>query len=170
MHWDERIQRTIFWKVLLKTLRFLMILSTVLVTVILGVVVLFRYVLYKNFIGYEEFVLVGAFWMYFIGAAYSSFRETEIKADFLAVFVSKKTSLIVSLISKIIQVILGIPLVILAVQMLLFDLEFNPVTVIWKIPLLVPQSAILIGYLLMLLFSIVYLSRDIRKYKAGIYE
>jgi len=69
----------------------------------------------------------------------------------------------VSIISKIIQFIIGIPLIYLAFEMLHWDIKANPTTSDWEIPLLIPQTAIMLGFILMTFYSFVYILRDYHK-------
>ena len=169
MYIEDRIQQSILWVWLLKVQRFIMVLSTVSVVLMLGIVVVARYLLHVNVLGYDEIILVGAFWMYFIGGAYATWEESHIRADILNVFLSAKNNLIIGIVAKIFQVLLGIPLVYLAYEMLVFDVQAKPTTVDWNIPLLIPQSAIFFGYILMTFYSFVYLMRDVHKLKDGNY-
>lgn len=170
MYIEEKIQRSWLWGVLYKVQRFLMFVSTVSVVLMLGIVVVARYILHVNVLGYDEIILVGAYWMYFIGGSYAMWEESHIKADILSVFLSPRGNLKISILAKGIQVLLGIPLIYLAYEMLAFDWQANPTTVDWNIPLLIPQSAILIGYVLMTFYSVIYLMRDIHKLKDANYE
>ncbi|MCQ4814480.1 TRAP transporter small permease [Cloacibacillus evryensis] len=166
MNLEEKIQRSWFWNALLKIQRFLMVTSTVSVILMLGIVVVCRYILVINVLGYDEIILVGAFWMYFMGSSYAMYEESHIAADVVGQFISSPKKLIaLSIIKKIVQVGLGMPLIYLAYEMLLFDVTANPKTIDWGIPLLLPQSAILVGVVLMTFYSVVHLIRDINRYK-----
>ena len=166
MHLEEKIQQSWLWKALLKIQEFLMIASTVSVVLMLGIVVVCRYIFVINVLGYDEIILVGAFWMYFMGSSYAMYEESHIEADVVGQFISSPKKLIaLSIIKKIVQVCLGVPLIYLAYKMLMFDITANPKTVDWGIPLLLPQSAILVGFILMTFYSIVYLIRDVNRYR-----
>ena len=142
-----------------------MVISTVSVVLMLGVVVVARYVLHVNVLGYDEIILVGAYWMYFIGASYAMWEESHIRADMLGAVLSPRHNLILGIVVKIIQVILGLPLIYLAYEMLAFDLQTKPSTIDWGIPYLIPQSAIFFGYIVMTFYSFVYVMRDIHRLK-----
>ncbi len=43
-----------------------------------------RYLFAVDFYGAEEFLLIFAFWLYFIGAAYGSYERSHIEADFIS--------------------------------------------------------------------------------------
>ncbi len=77
--------------------------------------------------------------MYFYGSAYGSWEESHITADILSQFVSAKSKIILGIISKIIQIVISIPMVYLAIQMLQFNLKMNPVTLDFKYRLHSPK-------------------------------
>jgi len=162
---DEKIQDSKFWEYLLLAQRPIMVISTVTVIVTLVGVVLSRHVLHYNFLGYNEVIVVAAIWMYFIGSACGSWEESHINADILSQFVSGRTKIKLSIISKTIQVLIGIPMIYLAGEMLHFDFRTNPVTLDLQIPLAFPHAAIFISFVLMTFYSAIYIFREINKLK-----
>ena len=165
MNIEDKIQQSKPWLLLLKIQKFILVVTNIIVIMILGVVIIARYVLKVNVLGYDEITVVGAFWMYFIGSAYASYEESHITADILSQFVSLKKKLALRIFSKLVQVILGFPMIYLSYELLAWDIEMNPTTIDWGIPYLVPQSAIFIGFILMTFYSFVYLIRDFRALK-----
>lgn len=164
MYIEEKIQQSVIWSLLLKIQRLILVATNIIVITILGVVIIARYILKVNVLGYDELTLIGAFWMYFIGSAYASYEETHITADILSQFVSHRKKQILAIFSKIVQVLLGFPMIYLSYELLLWDVEMNPSTIDWGIPYLIPQSAIFCGFVLMTFYSFVYLIRDIRAF------
>lgn len=165
MYIEERIQQSLFWKILLKLQRFTLIIATLVVIWVLGGVVVARYVLNVNFLGYDEIILVAAFWMYFIGSAHASFEESHVAVNIVEQYLSPKKVLLVGIFSKFVQFAIGIPLVYLSYEMLAWDIEFWPATSDWNIPLLVPQASIMIGFVIMTFYSFIYILRDCHKLK-----
>lgn len=163
MYIEERIQRSFFWEALLKIQRLILILATFVVIFVLGGVVVARYILNTNFMGYDELILVAAFWMYFIGASYASFEESHVAVDIIDQYLGSRISLRVGIFSKIVQFIIGIPLIYLSYEMLAWDIEFKPATSDYNIPLLIPQLGIMVGFVLMTFYSLVYILRDYHK-------
>ena len=108
--------------------------------------------------------------MYFIGAAHASSEETHIGADILSQFASPRQKVLLSIISKSIQVLLGIPMMYLAFEMLLFDVDTQQATVDLEIPLLLIQTPIFLGFMFMTLYSSLYIVRDIIKLKTTSWE
>jgi TRAP-type C4-dicarboxylate transport system permease small subunit len=160
---EERIQQSFMWRLLLKIQRFIAVITSIVIVGVLGIVVVTRYIMKINFLGYDEIILVAAYWMYFIGSSYASWEESHVSADILNQISSPKNKVVLSLVSKLIQVILGIPLLYLSFELLQWDLFANPVTIDWGIPLLIPQASIFVGFSLMTFYSFVYLLRDYHK-------
>jgi TRAP-type C4-dicarboxylate transport system permease small subunit len=162
---DEKIQNSKIWKVLLAIQKTIMVVSTVCVVATLLAVVLGRHIFHYNFLGYNEIIVIAAFWMYFIGSSYASWEESHINADILGQFLPERKKAILGVFTKIIQVIIGIPLIYLSFQSLVFDIKANPTTLDLGIPLAFPRSAMLICFVLMTFYSGVYAVRDIYKLK-----
>ena len=165
MYIEDIIQQSLLWKILLKVQRAILVLSTIIVVSVLGVVVVARNIFEVNVLGYDEIILVGAYWMYFMGSSYASWEESHITADILIQLASPRKKVLLSLISKVMQVILGIPLVYLGYELIKWDLLAKPVTIDWGIPLLLPQAAIFVGFLMMTFYCAVYVLRDYHKLK-----
>lgn len=54
---------------------------SILLTVSISSATIARYCFNKDLFGYEEWIKIFAFWLYFIGAAYGAFEGTHISAD-----------------------------------------------------------------------------------------
>ena len=53
----------------------------VLLTIIISAATLMRYIFQMDLYGYEEWVKIFAFWLYFMGAGYGAFAGTHVSAD-----------------------------------------------------------------------------------------
>ncbi len=165
MYLEDKIQNSRAWDVMLKLQRFLAALSTVIVVFELGIVVVCRYIFEINVLGYDEIILIGAYWMYFIGSSYATWEESHVSADVLSMFVSKITQQKLALFSKMVQVIVGVPMVYLSFDLVRWDILIDPRTIDWGIPYLIPHMGILAGFVLMLFYNSVYLLRDYHRVK-----
>ena len=163
MHIEERIQQSVLWEILLKFQRIILVFVTCVAIGVLGGAVTSRYVFHCDFRGYDEIVLVVAFWMYFIGSSHASFEESHVAVDIVEQNFSRKTALKVGIFSKLLQIFIGIPLIYLSYEMLVWDIQFNPRTADWSIPFFIPQVSMLIGFALMTFYSLIYILRDYHK-------
>lgn len=120
--------------------------------------VFLRYILKSNFYGSDEIILLFAFWLYFIGAAYGSYENSHIKADLLNMYIKNmryKDGM--NLIAQSATVLVNCILLVWAFESLSWALEKMPLTTSLKIPLAIPRSAIFVGLLLMAFYHIFYL-------------
>lgn len=159
--------KTKMWDWLLFIEKTLMVISSIGVVLILTAVVVCRHIFAVAFIGYTEVLTLCAFWIYFIGAAYASYENTHIGADIVGQFASPKTKLKLDIFSRMVQIIIGIPIMALGIDMLRFDIVTKQVTVDLKIPLLWSQMPVFIGFTLMTFYAVVYIIRDYYLLKEG---
>ena len=79
-----KFENTGFWKVLKCLIEWLMIICSVGCSGVIIISTIMRYFLTKNWYGSDEIILMFAFWLYFMGAAYGSYENSHIKADIVA--------------------------------------------------------------------------------------
>ncbi len=121
-----------------------------------------RYFFSYDLYGIEEFLMVVAFWLYFIGAAYGSYEKSHIEADFVqSIFGDTPVTRVVGHLRDVIE--LGVLVVLTYWSWLLITFAYvrSSVTPGWRIPLLVPQSAILVGFILMTLHAAIHYWRKL---------
>lgn len=151
-----------FMRRLERVMRAILITCNLAIMLIVVASFLSRYLFSFDLYGAEEFLLIAAFWLYFIGAAYGSYEKSHIEADFIqSMFGDNLVTRILGYLRDLIE--LGVLLVLTYWSWLLIDfaIERWPVTPGWKIPLLVPQSAILVGFTLMTFHASVHFWRRI---------
>jgi len=140
--------------------RSILIICNLAIMIIVVASFLARYLFSLDFYGAEEILLVFAFWLYFIGAAGGSFEKSHIEADFIqSIYGDTAATRKISLLRDIVEIAVLLVLTYWSFLLIQFAVERWPVTPGWKIPLLVPQSAIAIGFILMTLHSIIHLWR-----------
>lgn len=161
-----RVINSRFWRVLLVMQKAVMLFTTVTMLAILGAVVFTRYVFHVDFYGYDEIVLVSAFWMYFIGASYGMSKEEHVKADIISMMLSIRQRAFCKALSGVVQAVLNIAVTVLALQMILRSIETWPITTLWNIPYIIPQTALLTGFLITGFYLCVFALRDIGQYLA----
>lgn len=155
-----RLMDSKIWKLLLKTQRFVMFLTAVIMLSILGAVVVARYVLHMDLYGYDEIVLVDSFWMYFIGASYAMCKEEHIKADILATMMGAKSLAVTKIIAGALQTSINFIFIVLAFNMVVRSFKTWTVTSLWNIPYFIPQISILVSFVITALYLTVYTIRD----------
>ncbi|MBQ0055424.1 MAG: TRAP transporter small permease [Synergistaceae bacterium] len=165
------LQDTGFWKLLLKLIRFVIVVCNLMSTVTILAAVFMRYVLGSNFYGSDEIILLFAFWLYFIGAAHGSYENSHIKADLMKMYVKNmRIKDAIGLLAEALTLAVNTVVLVWSTQMLLWSLEKNPLTTSLKIPISISHSAIFLGMLLMEFYHGYYFFRNIRAYfKEGYY-
>ncbi|NLL18251.1 MAG: TRAP transporter small permease [Clostridia bacterium] len=159
------ITKTRFWKLLLVLIKYMMILCSVAATGCIIYSVVLRYIFKKNFYGSDEVILLFAFWLYFMGAVYGSYENSHIKADLLNVYVKNiRIKDFFNLIAQVIMIAVNLVLITWSWDFFLWGLEKMPRTTGLKIPLVIPQSAVFFGMLLMAFYHIVHFIRNVFSY------
>ena len=75
------LRKNFFDRIVINLFSFICFFCAVALTLIICVATFFRYILEGNLYGYEEWVKILAFWLYFMGAAVGAYNRTHIRAD-----------------------------------------------------------------------------------------
>lgn len=134
--------------------------------ILLSLVVFFRYVFYADIYGYDEFLLVSAFWMYFFGATYSMYEGTHVKADIVGMLLSPRSRFRLKIVADVIQIAVSVILTILAFNLVRRAAETWQVSAVWNIPFLLYQLPIFLGFLMMTFYMILEMMKDIYNLKS----
>ncbi len=149
--------------ILLKSQKFILILANIIVTLTLFVTVILRYVLKIDLFGVDELLLIPIFLLYFIGGAQGSYENNHIRADLLESYITSEKALdILKLINQIFVIIIGGIIVYWSFTYLLWSVNSGGNTPGWKIPLYLPHGTILIGFALMLFYTIIQFIQQIK--------
>jgi TRAP-type C4-dicarboxylate transport system permease small subunit len=79
--------KNIFDKIVINGFSIITFSTTVLLTVIICAAAFFRYILDGDLTGYEEWVKIFAFWLYFSAAAIGAYNRTHVSADLVQAYV-----------------------------------------------------------------------------------
>lgn len=155
----DKVENFFLWKWLLKAERFVMIFCcvAVLLTIFMGVIC--RYVLNINFTAKDELLIIFALWLYFIGGVEGgNYRDEHIKADVMSIFIkSEKTQYLMEILVKAISLVVSVLLAIWAIQYLDLCLTLGGETRILGIPMLVSRGALVVGYILPVLYNVYHM-------------
>ena len=156
-----------FWENLLRAQRLVMFLTSLSVLFLMAAAAFMRHFLQMDFFGMEDLVLIMAFWMYFMGAAYASYEKTHISAEVVSAYVkNENVKRILKLVTSLITTAMSMIFAYWGYLLLLWGLESGRRTVMLHIHILVPQAAIILGFFLMTLYAIVHFVNEIRNYLA----
>lgn len=167
MHKKKRVEDLAFWKALLSFQRFILISCSCLsmLMIVLGVVL--RYLFHTDLYGIEEFIVIIAFWLYFMGGVYGSYEGSHIRADLLTVYIKNETvKSVLKLIELAISSAVGLVLTGWGFHYFMWGLERGARSPGWRIPLVISQCPIFIGFALMTFYFIYHLINTLRKTRA----
>jgi len=161
---ENKLEKTAFWNGLTKFLRFGLIVSSCLVTLITFGSVILR-ALNMNFLGYEEILIICAFWLYMLGTAYGSYEDSHIKADVIVVMMPEGfTKSLLAIIRNTLSLVLGFVFFLWALQLFNWTIEMENKTPVWRIPMTVSQSSLLFGLTFATFYNLVYLYDEVKAF------
>lgn len=153
-------RRTLLWKVL-KILQETIIVIAASATCLLFVAeVVARYILKTDFLGYDELVLQSVVWLYFIGGGYAMYKKEHINAEMLPLIFKGRRLQIARLVAIWATFIIAVILVIWGVEFVVYTLERPSYTTVLGIPKVCAQASLVIGYMLVALYSLLYSIED----------
>lgn len=142
-------------KILLRFERAIMLSVGLLLPAMITVGVIFRYILKTDLYAIEEFEVFLAIWFYFMGSAYASYKKQQITADILQAMVkSFATRKLVAIIASLIMVLVSIAFCYYSFDMMAYSWDKQPRTAVWKLPLVWEYLAVLLGFIIMTVYSI----------------
>lgn len=130
--------------------------------------VIMRYIFEIPVMGLDEVLVYPTLWLYFLGSVNASREDTQIKANVLDVFLkTDRAKLTVRVVADVMSVIVSCWLTYWAWEYFRYALR------VWKesptlyIPTFYAECSVFIGLVLMTMYAVVYLVKNIRKLIAG---
>ncbi len=143
-----------FWQRFRKVHVFFLVTSSVLITTAICVASAMRYFFELDFFGLEEYVLIAACVLYFVGAAQGSFERSHISADFMENFMAKRGGLGgLLLVQKTIELLMSYMFIYWGFLMIKWCISAWPVTPVWRIPFLIPESVVFLSFIMMAVYT-----------------
>ena len=141
------------WKGLIQLQRIFMLIAGCIITLLVFIEVMLRYVMGSPLFGVEELIVLIAMWLYFIGASYGAYDRSHIKAELMHTWVksSKKIALIHS-ISSGITFILSLIMISWTYPFFIWSITQGGTSQALLLPMYYSQSAIFIGAILMSIY------------------
>ena len=146
-----------FDRVVINLLSIICFSTTTILTLVICAVTFFRYIVKGDLYGYEEWVKLFAFWLYFMGAAAGAYNRTHVSADLVNAYLKKgllKNSIIV--LRNLITVGVCLLFTWYGYQFFMFGFQGPlgtgiaiPKTTIWRISFWVGYLAVFLGLALM---------------------
>jgi len=132
------------------------------VTVLVFIEVLLRYVFGSPLFGVEELVCLIAMWLYFIGASYGAYQRNHIKAELVHLwFKTQRSHALINSLSSSITLILSIIMIKWSYPYLIWGIKKGETSQALLLPMVLSQSAVFFGAVLMTLYFLVELVDNI---------
>lgn len=160
----KKREETLFWIILVKLMRFMLILLGIIVSGIVAVSCLGRFVGF-NFSGFEELLVIAVFWLYMFGCAYGSYEDSQIKADILEVMMHDGLAKdIIRSIKYILTFVLGVVMLIWAIQLVNWSILQGTMTTVYRLPTTIGHASMVVGLLLSAFYNACYCYSDLKKF------
>lgn len=166
MRFIEAFKNSFVWRSILTLQRFLLVLTSLFVVLIMCLEVALRYVFKSDLFGIEEIVVIAAFWLYFMGSSYGVFEKSHVKADIIPQLLKPRPRALLGVIINFTVSALCVLFTVWAVEMVRYSIIWMPRSTGLRIPTFISQSSILLGYALMSMYSIVYFFEDLFSFLA----
>ncbi len=132
------------------------------VTVLVFIEVLLRYVFGSPLFGVEELVCLIAMWLYFIGASYGAYERTHIKAELVHLwFKTQRSHAFINSLSSSITLILSVIMIKWSYPYFIWGIKRGETSQALLLPMVLSQSAVFFGAILMALYFLVELVDNI---------
>jgi len=143
----------IIWNGLIYLQKIFMLVAGSIITALVFIEVVLRYVLGSPLFGVEELICLIAMWLYFIGASYGAYERSHIKAELVHIWFKKPRShALVKAISSLITFILSIIMISWTYPYFIWGITKGETSQALLIPMVLSQSAIFVGAILMSLY------------------
>ena len=159
--------RNLFDKIVVNGFSAVTLAMSIILTILIALATFVRYVIQGDLYGYEEWVKLFAFWLYFSGAAIGAFNRTHVSADLVQSYVPDGTLKRLMVFAKDL-VTVSVTLLFVWYGYGFFMFGFMgplgtrialPMTTIWQIPLWTSYLAVFLG----LIFMTYYFTRRMLK-------
>ena len=172
--------KCLFDKLSTKFFGVVMVFCSIALSTVITAAAFVRYIVRGDLFGYEEWVKLLAFWLYFMGGAYGAYNNTHVSADLIDAYVKGKPRLILTFIRQLITSAMSLVFVYFGYYFFMYgllgplakdiltvgwngtDLTFTSIdflnvraiarTTVWQIPLWTSYVAIFLGLIFMAIF------------------
>ena len=172
---DPKVPKNLFDKVVIRGFSLVCFSTSITLAVLISAATFVRYVLHGDLYGYEEWVKLFAFWLYFSGAAIGAFNGTHVSADLVNAYVPEGIMKRLLVVLKT-AITLGVSLLFVWYGYDFFMFGFMgplgtgialPKTTIWRIPLWTSYLAIFLGLIFMAFYFLMDLLRSLKALFGG---
>lgn len=126
--------------------------------------VIMRYFLKTDFFGIEEIIIIPAFWLFFVGASYGTYKKRHISAELVSWVIKDDYKKVwIETISSFITLIICFIMTYWSVEFFIGSIANGQTSSALQIPHYIPRSSVLFGFLLMSLYFFVEFINKIKE-------
>lgn len=136
----------------------IMVVSLVLILILFAATILLRMVFKSDLPGMEEIVMALSVWMYMMGCAIACHTESHVSADLIKTLIKKRVPRLIHRVWMYgINTFIGAYFAMLSFEWIAFQSQLNPVSTVWRFPLLIPYLSIPFGFVFSTIYFAVHL-------------
>lgn len=136
----------------------IMVVSLVLILILFAATILLRMVFQSDLPGMEEVVMALSVWMYMMGCAIACHTESHVSADLIKAVIKKRVPRLIHRVWMYgFNTFIGAYFTILSFQWIAFQMQLNPVSTVWRFPLLIPYLSVPFGFVFSTIYFAVHL-------------
>lgn len=151
------------YKVIITVQRTVAIITCIAIPIIVVYQVILRYVLKMPLMGVEELLVFFIIWLYMISGSVASEQRNHIECGILTLYIKKEQSMrIFNMFKSIFSVGIGMWLCYWAWWYFTYSLKCWKISDVLGLPYFIAESAVFIGFILMLFFTIIQMIDNVR--------
>ena len=148
-------EEVFLWRGLIKVIRLILIISSVLAVATVFMSVILRYIFKANLFGLEELITLIAMWLYFFGGIHSSYEDSQINADVIGLLIKNpKIKHAIRIFVTGICLLISIRFAIWGIEYFLWNMHIGGASVSLRIPLIISKVPLTLCFLLMIIYNI----------------
>jgi TRAP-type C4-dicarboxylate transport system permease small subunit len=161
---------TAFIKIIGRVQETVLLVLLILIPVLVTIQVVLRYLLQLPLMGIEELLLFPTIWLYMLGGSNASRERSHIECGVLVLYIRKEKSIaLFKLVKTAIAAIVSCWLTYWAWWFFMYSLNTWKLSDLLYLPMFFGESAILVGLVLMTMFTLIELT-DIVRYTSSLYR
>lgn len=136
----------------------IMVVSLVLILILFAATILLRMVFKSDLPGMEEIVMALSVWMYMMGCGIACHTESHVSADLIKTVIKKRVPRLIHRVWMYgFNTFIGAYFAMLSFEWIAFQSQLNPVSTVWRFPLLIPYLSIPFGFVFSTIYFAVHL-------------
>lgn len=150
----------------IKVSEMILVVICVVLPIIIFVSVVMRYILHMNFDGLSEIVVILCAWLYFIGSADATYKNDQISASIVDLFVKSDSAMaIIEIIRHTFSLVLYVIVFKLALDNVIWMGQYDPRTAMLRLPQMLQYIPIAICFFLCIIYSIMHIVQSVKTYR-----